>query len=105
MPDVISVPQWANALFQILDQESCQAPITPKVEDGTIKPSSSLLYDLGIGSPKLQVMVDKINGVIKAYRAADADGGLIDTATLGNVGTIGELVNDVYSHLGSVGGA
>lgn len=105
MGNFVNVPDWADALFKVLDPLSPMEPITPKVEDQTIKPEDSLLYKLGIGAPKLENQVDNINGVITQYRKADADGGLLDTFTLAAVQTIGELVNDVYAHLGSVGTA
>ena len=102
MGNLISVPEWADALFKVLDPASCQAPITPKVEDGTITADASLLYDLGIGSPKLQTMVYAINGVIDTYRQPDGNG-YVDTDTLANTKTIGDLTNDVYGHLGTFG--
>jgi hypothetical protein len=103
MCNFISVPDWADALFKVLDPLSTEAPITPKVEDGTIAPDASLLYKLGIGATRLENQVDKINGVIAQYRANDADGAMLDIFALAAVQTIGDLTNDVFGHLGSVG--
>jgi hypothetical protein len=67
MGSFISVPEWADALFNALEEISTAAFITSKVERGEICPETTL-SELGIKPRSLTALTKSINGVIRAHR-------------------------------------
>lgn len=95
----MAFPKWAQELFSLLDTVSGSAPIAPKVEAGTIKPASSLYYDLGIAPLKMKTLAQGINQIIDDNRTPTSNGGYLTTNQLGKISTIGELTYAVFNCL------
>ncbi|TCK95579.1 hypothetical protein [Paraburkholderia sp. BL9I2N2] len=94
MGSFISVPEWADALFNALEEISTAAFITSKVERGEICPETTL-SELGIKPRSLTALTKSINGVIRAHRRRNSPKGGIAISDLKEMNTIGSVAHFV----------